>query len=363
MTIENRIHWYLEKGRSWYQRDPSGIKFITVHHDAIPQTGQTADQVLSQVMGIHHDQKGWPGASYHFYIHTDGKVYQLNKFEDVTWHDSNNWDSIGVMLHGYFHPDYNNKPTAAQLKSLKELLDWLCTQNPQFPADHDDVVGHRDRWSTACPGNDLYPYVTDYKSKLGRVDWAGEDNMSNGDEFGQTVKKSTFYDKICEYLGYSQPFHEVQADTIINQIKGWKGRISELEGKLANFLSIKAKAADGVEREVGWYIAEWFNRSEQVSRLKVQVTDKDSEINSLMDQLKSKADDAQIIEKLTETITQKDEKIEELSRGRGELVHTITELQTTNQRLEQQLKEARPDYSIPELIFQIINQLIGGGSK
>lgn len=363
MNIQDRIHWYLADGRGWYQRNPNGIKFITVHHDAIPQTGQTADQVLSQVMGIHNTQKGWPGVSYHFYIHTDGTVYQLNKFEDVTWHDSNNWDSIGVMLHGYFHPDYNNKPTDAQLKSLKELLDWLCTQNPQFPADHDDVVGHRDRWSTACPGNELYPYVTDYKAKLGSVDWAKGDNMSNGDEFGQTVKKSTQFDKICEYLNYSQPFHEVQAETIINSIKGWKGRISELEGKLSNFLSLKARAADGDEREVGWYVAEWFNRSEQVGRLKEQLSDKDQTIKTLEDQVKSKADDAQIIENLTETIAKRDEKIEEMSRARGELVHTITELEASIQTLEQHLKETRPEPTIPQLIAQIINKLLGGGVK
>lgn len=363
MTIIDRVYWYMEKGRSWYQRDPSGIKFITVHHDAIPHDSRTADQILNQIMGIHNTQKGWPGMSYHYWIDTDGKVYKINNHNDVTWHDSNNWDSIGVCVHGYFHPDYNNKPTKAQLKSLKELLDELCTKHPEFPADQNDVVGHRDRWSTACPGNEFYPFVVDYKNKLGQVDWAKGENMSNGDEFGQTVKKSTQYDKICEYLGYSQPFHDISAETIINSIKGWKGRISELEGKLNNFLSIKARAADGEEREVGWYIAEWFNRSEQVSRLKEELTNKGNEIIALMDQLKSKATDAEIIENLTTNTRKLEEKIEELSRGRGELVHTITELETTNQRLESQLKEARPEPTLPELISMIISKLIGGSTK
>lgn len=170
MTIHNKIGDYLTPGRAWYNRATSSIKKLTVHHDAIPHDNRSAEQVLNQIRDI-HTSKGWPGASYHFYIHTDGEIYQLNELKWVTWHDSHNWDSIGIVLHGYFHPNFNNQPTKEQLRSLKALLHNLCTQHPEFPAAFADVYGHRERSSTACPGNNLYPLVKEYREKLGNVSW------------------------------------------------------------------------------------------------------------------------------------------------------------------------------------------------
>ena len=196
MKIINRIHKYLQQGRSWYQRKQSDIKKIVVHHSAIRQDGrQTHDSILENIKSIHVGQ-GWPGLSYHFVIMPDGTIYQCNNFEDITWHDTVNDDSIGVLVHGYFHPDVNDRPTTKQLESLRGLLDWLCTENPAFPADQDDVVGHRDRSATACPGNHLYEYVKEYRGKVGQVDWSAqsdcekalEDMERNKDEWKQRAR-------------------------------------------------------------------------------------------------------------------------------------------------------------------------------
>ncbi len=121
-----------------------------------------------------HVKNGWPGLSYHRVITPDGTVYQINNFDDLTWTDSHNSDAFATCLIGYFHPNGSTpamRPTQEQLVSLKECLDELSTQHPEFPADQDDVVGHKDRWATACPGDTLYPYVTEYRTKQGSVDW------------------------------------------------------------------------------------------------------------------------------------------------------------------------------------------------
>lgn len=185
--IINKIGHYLQKNRAWYNRATKSITKITVHHDAIPHDNRTAEQVMSQIRDI-HASKGWPGASYHYYIHQDGKIYQMNKHEWVTWHDSHNWDSIGICMHGYFHPSVNNVPTKAQLQSLKALLDKLGTQHPEFPAGKRDVYGHRERSATACPGNNLYPLVKEYREKRGNVDWGEPESppLSKDDFFKQT---------------------------------------------------------------------------------------------------------------------------------------------------------------------------------
>ena len=264
----NRIHRYLASGRSWYQRNVSSIKIITVHHDAIPQKNQSADSVLDQIFGIHHDQKGWPGASYHYYIHTDGQVYQLNNHEDVTWHDSNNWDSIGIVLHGYFHPDYNDKPTSAQLKSLSELLKLLCTQHPEFPASFSDIRGHRERWSTACPGNVFHPYVVEYREKQGNVSWGSTEppqqgeNMSdclikNDDsgkkQFETLVHNSSLADSVVKKLEIAEKADDVSFETVDRSINARVGNTDALKSK------------NGVlEQEIE-------NRKEQVGRLESEL--------------------------------------------------------------------------------------------
>lgn len=169
MRILNAIGKYLQSGRSWYQRATSGIRWITVHHTAGRETG-TDDQILKAIMATHTKQ-GWPGLAYHFVILKNGNIYQINSLADVTWHDGSNWDSLGICLQGYFHSPYNEKPTDAQLKSLRYLLDVLCNAYPEFPAEEKNVLGHKERLATACPGDNLIGYVQDYRNKQGNVSW------------------------------------------------------------------------------------------------------------------------------------------------------------------------------------------------
>ena len=58
----------------------------------------------------------------------------------------------------------NQKPTREQLEALQQLLVNLCTKHPEFPADQNDVFGHREISSTACPGNELFPYVVQFRN-------------------------------------------------------------------------------------------------------------------------------------------------------------------------------------------------------
>jgi len=170
MNIINAIGKYKLKDRSWFQREVSDIKKIVVHHSARPTSNNTNEEILNILMGDHTTQ-GWPGLSYHFVILKNGAIYQINNLSDITWTDSINVDSVAICLDGYFHPDFNEQPTQEQLTSLKWLLDNLSTQHPEFPASQKDVMGHRERYATACSGNNLFPYVVEYRNNLGKVDW------------------------------------------------------------------------------------------------------------------------------------------------------------------------------------------------
>lgn len=170
MEIIDRRGRYMAPGRSWYTRPLSGIKYFTIHHDADRGTDSN-DSILQRHYNTHVNRNGWPGIGYTYFIPKDGKIYWLNDFKWLTYHDARNTDALGICLHGYFHPGYNEKPTEQQLKAVRFLLDKLSTKHPEFPAYQAGVLGHRERSSTACPGDQMIGYVTDYRNKLGRVDW------------------------------------------------------------------------------------------------------------------------------------------------------------------------------------------------
>ena len=171
MEIINKIHKYKLPNRTWFQRPIKNITRLTIHHDAIPNNGRfTDEEVLTNIMK-EHVSRGWAGASYHFWVSKGGNIYQLNNYVDVTWHDGVNYDSLGICFNGYFHPNYNEKPTEKQLQAFRWLLNHLCTEHPEFPADFDDIRGHRERKATACPGSLFFPYVVEYREKEGNVSW------------------------------------------------------------------------------------------------------------------------------------------------------------------------------------------------
>lgn len=205
--INDRTHQFLAKGRSWYQRNANAITKITVHHTASTFDG-TENEILNSIYKTHNGANGWPGISYHYiYIPKrfkgySGKVIRLNKDQDVTWHDGVNWSTIGFCIHGYYHPDVNHTLTKEDFAVIKQFLDFLCTGNPQFPADFDDVMGHRDIQQSACPGNYLYPYIKEYRDKKGNVNWGTvESCVKLGDDIPTDIEDKM---KLKDYSWYNK---------------------------------------------------------------------------------------------------------------------------------------------------------------
>src|SRR5687768_9349644 len=107
------------------------------------------DAELRALQNIHVKTNGWPGLSYHFVIMKNGNIYQINNLDDLTWTDTKNVDSVAILMHGYYHSPYNQRPTAAQLSSLQFMLRNMMNR---FKLPHTSIRGHRDRTSTSCPG-------------------------------------------------------------------------------------------------------------------------------------------------------------------------------------------------------------------
>jgi hypothetical protein len=162
---------YLNPGWPGHGRNQSVITQIAIHHDAAIRP-HDYDSVARyrQEANEHYNRLG-PGLQYHFKIDNVGEIFWIRPFDVFLYHVGGqaNYTTVAVCLDGYFHPPYNQPPTREQYEALKQLLDWLCTQNPQFPADQNDVYPHRYFSPTACCGETLVPFVNDYRNTGGNV--------------------------------------------------------------------------------------------------------------------------------------------------------------------------------------------------
>lgn len=148
-------------------RPEKNITRIICHHDAVarPHDYDTMARLRNEAAS-HYKNLG-PGLQYHYSIDNTGEIFFVRPHTATLWQAGDiavNRTSISVKLDGYFHPTVNQKPTREQLEALQQLLTKLCTQHPEFPADQNDVFGHRDITNTACPGDQMFPYVVQFRN-------------------------------------------------------------------------------------------------------------------------------------------------------------------------------------------------------
>jgi N-acetyl-anhydromuramyl-L-alanine amidase AmpD len=125
-------------------------KYIVIHHSATARgSAQSFDQ-------YHRLEKGWDALGYHFVIGNgidqgDGVVvagprWREQKAGAHANTKEHNEHGIGICLVGNFN---ESAPTPAQLRSLRELVDKLCSEH-HIP--HANIFGHNHIRQTDCPG-------------------------------------------------------------------------------------------------------------------------------------------------------------------------------------------------------------------
>lgn len=155
-------------GGKWRQVLPRRPGGIILHHSATPQliSGKQVDEAFIDRM---HARRGfnYPTAwrnyhiGYHYLILGDGTIQPGRPEWMPGSHTKLHNDQLGICLIGDFssadNPDGRYgpmTPTAAQLKSLDQLLRTLITRYDYSPQD---IHRHRDYAQTACPG-DRFPF-------------------------------------------------------------------------------------------------------------------------------------------------------------------------------------------------------------
>lgn len=146
MEIISRSKWGARPPRNrttttWSQR----TEFV-VHYSAGP-----TDQTPRQIQNFHMDGNGWSDVGYNFLVDTTGRIYEGRGWLVVGAHAPNhNTSGLGVCFIGR---DGDDTPEA------RRAIRWLYEEACRRAGRKLRVLGHRDVYSTSCPGERLHAWV------------------------------------------------------------------------------------------------------------------------------------------------------------------------------------------------------------
>lgn len=133
------------------------IDQITVHHTAVVLASNAAAPARARQHQQYHQSLGWPDLAYHYLIDANGHILEGRPVAYVG-DTATNYDPTGHFL-VCCEGDFNQQEIGeAQYRALTELVAWGAVE---FGVDPSTIRGHRDLATTSCPGDNLYPLVSD----------------------------------------------------------------------------------------------------------------------------------------------------------------------------------------------------------
>jgi len=254
----------------------NSIKCIVVHHDAVEAPAEYNPIERYKGEARFHYNKDWngdgkpdgSGLMYHYKIDRKGNIYLCRNLGEALWHCGNytkNLQSIAICLDGHLT---NQKPTKAQLQSLKDFLFGLCTQHPEFPAGFSNVFGHREISATNCPGDNLIKFVQDFRNKKGQV---------NVDNYPQETEENLSEPTACEA-------ERKEIRNLTKELKNSQSiqkRMGESLKLIGAELEDKKKGLSKSQRELKTANETIATKDEEIKKLKRRITTKDDRIAEL----------------------------------------------------------------------------------
>jgi N-acetyl-anhydromuramyl-L-alanine amidase AmpD len=169
--------------RKWASRQVTSIKYLVIHQSA---SMATLENINRYHIGPNHiSDKGCPSFCYHFFVDTDGTIYQCNNETDITWsngkvrsnrrpshaenltwHKGMNTEAINICVRGDFAGEGykgSNAPTKEQLVSIERLRLLIMQRYGIKPSN---VIGHCHITPRACPGFTIMDFIEQSWSKL-----------------------------------------------------------------------------------------------------------------------------------------------------------------------------------------------------
>lgn len=212
-------------------------KFLIIHH-----TATNRDTTTFEAVKKNHISRGWGDIGYHYFI-TPKSVYSGRAKDLVGAHckaDDMNFKSLGICLTGNFQ---NETPAQFQLDELTELANELCGK---YSIPKDNILGHKEVQgaATACPGNNLLPFVKSLRVTSPKK--YTEEKMTkmrlerdvNWNKFKQSETKiASLLDKQEE----ADKTHKTEVEKLKVTIAGRDVKILDLEARISNILSEQAE--------------------------------------------------------------------------------------------------------------------------
>lgn len=141
-------------------RVPHRIRHITLHHSG-SQEPLTPDKdpvkLLRDLQSWGAEDRNWWDLPYHFLIGLDGTVYE-GRDPRYAGETNTQYDPRGHLLISVLGNYNKQKPTAAQLDAIADLMAWAVVEY-DIPLQH--IGGHGDWADTSCPGRYLQSYLED----------------------------------------------------------------------------------------------------------------------------------------------------------------------------------------------------------
>lgn len=151
--------------------------YIVLHHAA-------GYGDVTAIHNYHQNEHGWLGIGYHFYVRTDGTIFEGRPLMKVGGHTAKfNHESIGICFEGDFSKDIM---CDEQIKAGNWLVNYCKTLFPEAK-----IVRHKELNNTECPGEN-FPFEEITKTNLNtypvwakiECEWAISRGIIKGDDNG-----------------------------------------------------------------------------------------------------------------------------------------------------------------------------------
>lgn len=157
-NIVSRTQWGARAAKS---RAPNlklkPAPYVIIHHSTGSgcETQAVCQLKVRQFQNEHMNNKGWSDIGYNFLVGEDGNIYEGRGWGKQGAHSIPfNKKSIGICIIGNYT---NRTPNQAAIQAVAKLIAY-GVESGEIKNDY-KLLGHRQTWATACPGNSLYTMI------------------------------------------------------------------------------------------------------------------------------------------------------------------------------------------------------------
>lgn len=250
IQIKLREDWGAPSTSLWQPWIAPQISQIVIHHTVYQNT---TDDLSRAVRAIYEDHKNrcadnsgyydpnkpncdeplelWQDIGYNFLIDQEGNIYEgrAGGLGVTGAHSPPNYGTVGIALIGNFEEE---NPSAKAVQALQALLARLSDYWDMDLVWQNNVVGHKDRGVTLCPGKNLYSVLslsgfwsqannlkksnTKINNVINYINQINDENrfFANGSSYQLLIQKDSISEEILDYisdLNYVNNLREVNS--------------------------------------------------------------------------------------------------------------------------------------------------------